>query len=76
MNKEFEVHQLTSTGITKAHDIAYLFNDLLNALNAHYCPNNREFSIVKTKLEEACFFARKSMALSEMAATPEDGTPE
>lgn len=62
MNKEFEVHILTDTGIEKAKGLATLFNDLLDKLSMHYCLNNREFSIVKTKLEEACFFAKKSMA--------------
>lgn len=62
MNKEFQVHILTTTGIEKAKELANLFDGLLSRLSDDYCPNNREFSIVKTKLEEACFFAKKSMA--------------
>lgn len=66
MNKEFEVHILTTTGIEKAKELANIFDDLLTRLTGDYCPNNREFSIVKTKLEEACFFAKKSMALGNV----------
>lgn len=64
MNKEFQVHILTTTGIEKAKELANIFDDLLRRLTFDYCPNNREFSIVKTKLEEACFFAKKSMAIN------------
>ena len=63
MNKEFKVHILTTSGIEKARELATIFDDLLCRLTEGYCPNNREFSIVKTKLEEACFFAKKSMAI-------------
>ena len=66
MNKEFEGHILTPMGIEKAKDLAILFDHLLTRLDGDYCPNNREFSIVKTKLEEACFFAKKSMALDNV----------
>lgn len=59
----FEFHKLNEQGQTNAIDIANAFNDLLETLK-EFCPNNsREFSIVKTKLEEACFFAKKAMAM-------------
>lgn len=57
----FQFHQLNPEGITKAIRIAEDFTELLNRLS-FYCPNSREFSIAKTKLEEACFFAKKAMA--------------
>lgn len=62
MNKEFEVHMLNEIGKQKARDIADLFNTCLEGLKLR-CPEGREFSIVKTKLEEASFFAKKSMAI-------------
>ena len=61
MNKEFAVHILNEKGIGKAKEIALAFDNLLNHLN-DLCPESREFSICKTKLEEASFFAKKSMA--------------
>jgi len=61
MNKEFTFHKLTNEGMAQAKAIADLFDSLLDQLK-HYCPEGREFSLVKTKLEEACFFAKKAMA--------------
>lgn len=61
MNKEFEVHKLNEPGINNAKKIASMFNQLIEELKT-VCPDGREFSIVRTKLEEACFFAKKSMA--------------
>lgn len=63
MNKEFAIHMLNEAGMQKAKDIAVLFNGLLENLKL-VCPESREFSITKTKLEEACFFAKKAMACS------------
>lgn len=61
MHPEFEVHMLNAESKHIAQDIAEFFDELLSALE-HICPPNREFSIARTKLEEACFFAKKSMA--------------
>lgn len=64
-HSEFKVHILNDDGIQKAKDIAKLFNEFLTNLEK-LCPTGREFSIVKTKLEEASFFAKKSMAKFEL----------
>lgn len=61
MNKEFEVHMLNDTGKEKSKAIAEAFDKCLNELTV-LCPPGRELSIVRTKLEEACFFAKKAMA--------------
>ena len=62
MDPLFQVHRLNETGLKKANELALAFDALLNTLHV-LCPGNtREFSIVKTKLEEACFFAKKSIA--------------
>ena len=58
----FRVHRLNGEGLHKAGEIAKSFNGLLEELRL-LCPEStREFSIVKTKLEEACFFAKKAVA--------------
>lgn len=62
MEPLFTVHKLNEEGMKKAEVIAGEFTNLLYTL-ATVCPENtREFSIVKTKLEEASFFAKKAMA--------------
>lgn len=61
MNPEFQVHILTTEGVEKAQKIAAIFDGALNDLKA-VCPEGRGLSIVKTKLEEASFFAKKAMA--------------
>jgi len=72
MNREFAVHMLNDEGKAKAARIANLFDQLLTELTTPatpndgpesvLCPPSRETSIVRTKLEEACFFAKKAMA--------------
>lgn len=61
MNKEFQVHMLNDEGKRKAKLIAEAFDECLTKLTS-ICPTGREMSIVRTKLEEGCFFAKKSMA--------------
>lgn len=58
----FRVHMLNDTGKEKARAMAAKFSALLFDLNMLGALNGREGAIVKTKLEEACFFAKKSMA--------------
>lgn len=61
VHEAFQTHKLTRAGFEKAIQIAERFNDLLSDLTA-LVPEGRELAIVKTKLEEACFFAKKGMA--------------
>jgi hypothetical protein len=58
----FQVHILNDQGKQKATVIACKFHELLCSLRGLGLKEGRELSIVKTKLEEACFFAKKSMA--------------
>jgi hypothetical protein len=62
MNKEFEVHMLNEAGKSKAAAIAVAFDACLTALTSINPEPSREMSIARTKLEEACFFAKKAMA--------------
>jgi hypothetical protein len=61
VNKEFQVHILNEDGKIRATAIAGAFDRCLEELKLA-CPEGREFPLVKTKLEEACFFAKKAMA--------------
>lgn len=61
MRPAFAVHMLNDDGKAKATAIANAFDTLGDELE-ELCPSGREFAIVMTKLEEACFFAKKSMA--------------
>lgn len=63
MSDHFRVHKLNETGLSKARDMAQAFEDLvrtLDSLGVGYNPRYR--ALVLTKLEEACFFAKKAMA--------------
>jgi hypothetical protein len=51
---------LNESGRLKATDVATHFTILLEALE-EICPKGRELSIVRTKLEEASFYAKKSL---------------
>lgn len=61
MDPLFQVHRLNPGGQAKAAFVASAFDDLLSNISTH-CPNGREFAIVKTNLEQACFFAKKAIA--------------
>lgn len=63
INTEFQVHKLNQDGIRKAIHIADQFDDLLEDLKK-VIPEGRILSIVRTKLEEACFFAKKGIAIN------------
>ena len=79
MHKEFEVYKLNEEGVAKAKEIAIKFDALLESLETlcsrpsvskggitlptNHAVNAREMSLVRTKLEEASFFAKKAMSL-------------
>jgi len=60
----FKGHTLSAVGQNKAVEIAELFTQLIVGLDS-ICPKGREFSIVRTKLEEASFYAKKSLISSK-----------
>lgn len=69
MNREFQVHRLNARGLESAKAIALVFDEALERL-LDLVPPGRCQSIVRTKLEEACFFAKKGMA--ETASNQEE----
>lgn len=63
---EFKVHILNEIGIEKAEAIARSYTDLLNMIEALVpttADNARELALMKTKLQESAFFAKRAMAL-------------
>lgn len=77
MPNEFTVHRLNAAGLAKADQIACVFEQALAQLKALYIPTvdpgqipctsfaAREQALVVTKLQEACFFAKRVIALDE-----------
>lgn len=64
MEKEFAVHMLNDLGKLHAVNMANKFSDLLAWCKTVGEPG-REMALMATKLEEACFFAKKSMAIKK-----------
>jgi hypothetical protein len=63
MHKEFELLMLSEAGMEKARAISAAFDTCLKSLLEISPKPSREMSIVRTKLEEAYFYAKKAMAL-------------
>lgn len=63
MKKEFQVHRLNESGMAAAKTLAEGFSTLLDQVEEQ-CQggDGRCLAIARTKLEEACFFAKKSLA--------------
>lgn len=72
MDAAFEVHMLNDQGKAKAQQIAQMFDGLLSSVKnvaGPFDPNvpvpnevARELAIVRSKLEEACFYSKKAVA--------------
>lgn len=58
---EFAVHMLNAGGKEKAVKLAELFSELLTSVEA-IARAGRELALVKTHLQEACFFAKRAVA--------------
>lgn len=59
----FEVHRLNETGMAKAELLRIAFQAFMDNLELTCGKDGREMAIVRTKLEEASFFAKRAMAV-------------
>ena len=68
----FAVHKLNESGITKALQMAEAFATLEERIAELVTPNThgREMAVVRTKLQEACFFAKRAMAEQQQNQLP------
>lgn len=62
MHSAFQVHLLNEDDLRRAQALAAAFSSFLDTLEELSGEGGREMSIVRTKLEEASFFAKKAMA--------------
>lgn len=63
---EFASWPMTQVGVVASNEIRNKFHDLLETISLLTQPHNaRYLAIVKTKLEEASFFAIKGLAKPE-----------
>lgn len=67
MRNEFQVHVLNNIGINRAKGVGELFSEFLDKLES-FIPqtpsqNGHEMALVKTKLQEASFFAKRAIAV-------------
>jgi hypothetical protein len=67
MNKEFSTTKVTPEGVQKINRSREVFDVALEELKI-LCPEGRELSLVKTKLEEASFFAVKAISYANVGA--------
>lgn len=61
---EFAVHMLNDEGKKQAYALAEEFSSLLSYVE-ELVPAGRERALVITKLQEACFFAKRGVAVQE-----------
>lgn len=66
---EFTSYPLNDKGLKKSEELTEAFSQLMDKLN-ELCPNDVRLATAKTRLEEASFWARKSMA-----SAPENRRP-
>lgn len=62
VRSEFQVHLLNDIGFGKANALASVFSSALDSVEEIAGKDGREMAIVRTKLEEASYFAKRAMA--------------
>ncbi len=59
---EFSWARLNELGISRATEVARFFSTLLDSLESITPGNGRSMAIVRTKLQEASYFAKRAVA--------------
>ena len=59
----FDVHRLNAAGLDKARKVRDVFYDAMLQLELICGTDGRDMAIVRTKLQEGCFFAKRAMAV-------------
>lgn len=63
VRNEFQVHRLTEEALRLAQSLAVQFTICLNSVEALVGHDGREMAIVRTKLQEAAFYAKRALAV-------------
>jgi hypothetical protein len=63
IREEFDVHLLNEKGLAKAREIGVVYSQLLDELDRLCGTEGREVAIMRTKLQESAFFAKRAMAV-------------
>lgn len=82
IRREFQVHRLNAEGMIKAERLAEAFSTLLDGIEAASNADvaGRELALVRTHLQDACFWAKRAMAVAPenqervIVANPGTGT--
>lgn len=69
MRREFTHHRVNEVGQTKLVAIGEGFSRLLDELES-LAPEGREMALVRTKLQEACNWARRAVAAHAVNQEP------
>lgn len=59
----FRVHRLNDEGLKKAEALAETFTNCLREIEAACGEDGREMAIVRTKLQEASYFAKRAITV-------------
>lgn len=62
VRSNFRAHAVNAHGLSQARKLAELFSEMLSSIEEISGTEGREITIIRTKLEEACFFAMRAMA--------------
>lgn len=63
IHNDYQSHNLNDDGLRKVAEVKMAFSELLNAVESAVPKPSRERSLVATKLQEACMFAVRAVAV-------------